>query len=157
MGFHKRENSWEPNWWKLFCWYVPGRFKQLKQLLSFFLLSVPHEKIQVPQHRTTLLMTISVTFAKEQNFAPLFIYISILCFSIITWVCIITTMHSIYVWSVQKQWFHKSSLSRLRLWLLFYSDTFQVINTTCGTPNSQQQTIISLGYPLRVIIPLTDY
>lgn len=80
-----------------------------------------------------------------------------LCFCITTWVCIIATMHSIYIWSVQKQWFHKSSLSRLCLWLLFYSNTFQVINTTCGTPNSQQQTIISLGYPLWVIIPMTDY
>lgn len=33
--------------------------------------------MQAPQHRTTLLITISVTFAKEQNFPLLFIYIFI--------------------------------------------------------------------------------
>lgn len=94
---------------------------------------------------------------KNQTFlCSSFIFMSP-CFSITTCMCTIITMHPIYVWSVQKQWFHKSSLSRLQLWLLFYSNTFQVINTTCGTPNSQQQTIISLGYPLRVIIPMTDY
>lgn len=131
--------------------------QEIKAATELLFAVCPHQKTQVPQHRTTLLMTISVTFAKERNISLLLFILIPLCFSITTWVCIITTMCSIYVWSVQKQWFHKSSLSRLRLWLLFYSDTFQVINTTCGTPNSQQQTIISLGYPLRVIIPMTDY
>lgn len=48
--------------------------QEIKAATELLFAVCPHQKTQVPQHRTTLLMTISVTFAKERNISMFFIY-----------------------------------------------------------------------------------